>query len=696
MFPENNHDGKVLKKEITSVDVAVVNQELNKTILDARISNIYQTDKKTLLIKLHKSGKPAFHLVVEAGKRLHLTSYAVEKPKVPPTFCMALRKHLRNGRLTSIKQHKFERIVTFAIKTKAGEMKLVSEFFGEGNIILVDYANKILQALSYRRMRDRNILRGEDFRHAPSSGRNPLKISREEMDELSRFGDMEVVRALTRFLSVGGVYAEEILLRARVNKKTLCDELRDGEVNAIFKGIQDITHRVVNGRFEPCVVLDRDGGVIDVAPIRLKRYEDFRHEAYGSFNEALDEFYARAAIVEKAAAGVHVEKLKKEADRLRRIIGSQEEALVEAEKKAERNKRIGDIIYAHLGELQVLMDKFSAGKESEKNRSQIVSETEAEKKAGLKPAVFFVSLNRKGLMLNVCVEDLSFALNLRKDLFANAARFYERGKKAKHKLEGVRVALEDSRKKLEEAEAKTGEAGALEKPKSVEALEKLAKRRIKPKKWFEKFRWFVSSDGFLVVGGKDAVSNEVLIKKHTEPTDDVLHADVVGAPFVVVKTEGKKPGERTLREAAEFAAAFSRGWREGYGSVDVFCVKPEQLSKGAPSGMFVRRGAFMVRGKRNWLRGVPLRTAVGVVVEDDALRFVGGPADAVSAKTNAYVMIAPGDLSGKEILRRVLDVLAEKKPKELREKILKASAEEIREFVPFTKGRILENVLGTK
>jgi predicted ribosome quality control (RQC) complex YloA/Tae2 family protein len=690
------YDGKVLKKEMTSFDVAAALYELNKTILDARINNIYQTDDQTLLMKFHKPDKPASHLVVEAGKRLHLTSYVMDKPKIPPAFCMALRKHLRNGRLTGIEQYEFERIVIFTIEKRAGEMRLVSELFREGNMILVDSENKILQALRYRRMRDRNILQRETFCHAPSRGRNPLKISREEMDELRRFGDMEVVRALTRFLSVGGVYAEEILLRAEVDKKTPCKKLKDYEVNGTFKAVQDIICRVADGRFEPCVVSDRDGGVIDAVPIHLRHYEGFPHKAYGSFNEALDEFYTRAAVTKKAAAHVKAEKVKKEADRLRRMVEGQKEALVEAEKKAERNKRIGNVIYSHLGELQLLVDKFSAEKESRRDRAELVSEVESEKKAGLKPAVFFVSLDRKGLLLSVCVEDLSFTLDLRKDLYANAAWFYERGKKAKRKLEGVKVALEDSREKLEEVEAKLGEAEALKKIKPVEALKDLAKRKVKQKKWFEKFRWFISSEGFLVVGGKDAVSNEVLIKKHTESEDVVFHADVAGAPFVVVKTEGKKLSERTLSEVAEFAAVFSRGWREGYGSVDVFYIKPEQLSKGAPSGMFVKRGAFVVRGKRNWLRGVPLRTAVGVIVKNDTLSFVGGPADAVKAKTKTYVIIEPGDVRGKEFFRRVLSVLAEKVPKELRKKLLKTSAEEIRKFIPFSKGRVLENLSGSK
>lgn len=195
----------------------------------------------------------------------------------------------------------------------------------------------------------------------------------------------------------------------------------------------------------------------------------------------------------------------------------------------------------------------------------------------------------------------------------------------------------------------------------------------------------------MVVAGKDAVSNEVLVKKHTEAWDIVFHSDVVGAPFVVVKTENKKPSEQVLKEAAEFAAAFSRGWREGFGSVDVYWIKPEQLSKGGPSGESVGHGAFMVRGERNWLRNVPLKLAVGIIiVENGKTQLIGGPIDAVKAKTSVYVLIMPGDLSGKELFKRVLKTLAARLPNEKRVEVLKASGEEIREFIPYGKGRILE------
>ena len=680
------------KKEFTSFDVAAVVRELKGTILDARVSNVYQLDSKTLLLKLHKPEKPVFGLVLESDRRLHLTSYIVEKPLVPPAFCMALRKYLRNGWLTNIEQYEFERVVVFSFKTKAGGLRLVLELFGEGNIILVDEKGEILHALTYKRMRDRNILRGEAFVFAPPSGKNPFKVNKEEFqEELRNFGDVEVVRALARFLSIGGVHAEEILFRACVDKTKPCNALSESDVDAIFDSLQGLLSQVLSGKLEPCVVLDDAGGFVDVVPFRLKRYEGFKHKPYSSFNEALDEFYVRVAAVERAGAGLEVGKLKREAERLKRIIESQEKALAEAKAEAVKDRNIGDAIYAHAGELQVLLDRFLAAKKSGKEWDAIVSGVLAEKRSGLKSSVFFESFNAKGLVVNVCVDGLRFGLDLRGRLFDSAGRFYERSKRAKQKLEGAKAALEETRKKLMDVEAKIEKAETLENVKPAEAVEELVKRKIKRKEWFEKFRWFVSSDGFLVVAGKDAVSNEVLIKKYTNVDDIVFHADIVGAPFVVVKTEGKMPTEQCLREAGEFAAAFSRGWREGFATVDVYWVKPDQLSKGGPSGEHVPHGAFVVSGKRNWMRGVPLKVAMGVVVKENGeISFVGGPVDAVKAKAKAFVIVVLGDQSGKELFKRVLRVLAAKMPKELREKVLKASVEEIREFIPYNKGRVLE------
>jgi predicted ribosome quality control (RQC) complex YloA/Tae2 family protein len=679
-------------KEFTSFDVSAVVRELKTTIVDSRVNNVYQPEKKTLLLKLHKPDMPALQLVLQAGRRLNLTAYASKKPSAPPAFCMALRKYLRSAWLTGIEQFEFERIVVLYFKSQTGILRLVCEFFGDGNIVLVGEDGKILQALYYKHMRDRDIVRGEPFRFPPPFGMNPLKVSKEELSAgLRASGDVEVVRAFARFLGVGGVYAEEVLLLVRVDKLKHCNSLSEDELRRIFDMLQQLLARVTTGALEPVVVLNENGGLVDVLPLRLKRYEnpDFRLRSHSSFNEALDEFYVRVSAVEQAASDEVVEELKREAERLERMVADQERVLREEEAKAEEDKHVGNTIYAHITDLQALMDKFSTGRSEGKEWKTIVAQAMAEKAEGSTSA--FDSFDGKNLTINVCVDGLKFGLDTRKTLYETAASYYERGKRAKQKLAGAETALSISRKKLEETRRNIREAEALEQGKPAELAQELEKRRVKHKEWFEKFRWFTSSDGVLVVAGRDAVTNEVLVKKHTQEDEVVFHADIVGAPFVVVKTDGKAPTEEGLREAGEFAAAFSRGWRENFGAVDVYWVRSSQLSKTGPSGESVGHGAFVVRGERNWQRGTPLKLAIGAITgPDGSIKFVGGPVASVQAKTQAYVVIVPGDLTGKELFRRILSALAEKTSKEVREKVLKASVEMIRDLVPYGKGRLLE------
>ena len=680
------------KKEFTSFDIAAAIPELKATIADSRVNNIYQLNEKTLIFKLHKIDKPPIRLVTEAGRRLHSTVYAQESPNVPPAFCMALRKYLRGAWVSGIEQYEFERIVTLSFNTKAGLLRLVVELFGEGNIILTNEKNMILQALFFKRMRDRNILRNEVLAFPPPSGKNPFKVSLSELEEaLKNAGEVEVVRVTARFLGIGGVYAEEVLLRANVDKAKPCKNLTDMEIKGIFDALQSLLSKLSEGNLEPSIILDQDGSFLDVVPLKLKRYEGFKTQVYSSFNQSLDEFYLRVTVAESALASVEVDKLKQEAERLKRVVAEQEKSIHDDEAKAERDKLIGDTIYAHFNELQTFQDKLLNANMAGKDWNMLINEALEAKKTGKIPEVYIESFDGRNLALNLFIEDLQFSITLRHSLFDNASEYYERGKKAKQKSAGALTALEDSKKRLAKIDRELREAEELKSLKPAEIIEALSKRKLEreSKAWYEKFRWFTSSDGFLVVAGKDTVSNEVLIKKYTKQEDVVFHAEISGAPFVVVKSEGKTISEQTLREAGEFAASFSRAWRENAGSVDVYWVKLDQLSKSGPSGESVPHGAFAVVGKRNWMRSVPLKLAVGTIV-DEAASFVGGPVDAVKAKTKTYVILVPGDLAGKELLKQILRALMLKLPKEQREKAGKTSIEQIREFVPYTKGTITQ------
>ncbi len=679
------------KKDFTSFDLHAIVHELKDRLVDARINNIYQLDAKTLLMKLHRTNEPPIRLVMEAGRRLHLTNYSLEKPQTPPAFCMTMRKYLSGAWITGVDQFEFERVVTFHIKAKTGVLRLILELFGEGNIILAAETGEILQALFFKKMRDRNIVRKEVYQFPPSIGKNPFKVTIEDLKAaLSAAGEAEVVRAIVRFLGVGGVYAEELLQRANVDKTKHCSTLTDGEVEAMYLSLQALLSAVSSSLLEPNIVLDEKGGFVDVVPIKLRRYETHKLQTYATFSEALDEFYVRVTAAEKAVAGIDVNQFKREAERLRRMISEQEHTLQENDRKMERDKRFGNAIYAHFGELQSLLEKFSSAWNTTKDVSGVISQVIAAKEAGAVAESFFENFDSTNLAINVCADELHFSLSLRKSLYENAAEYYDRGKRSKEKSVGVIAALEDSRKKLAEIEKKVNAVEALKTAAPAEALEELEKRKVETKEWFEKFRWFTSSEGFLVVAGKDTVSNEVLVKKYTEPYDVVFHAEITGSPFVVIKTEGKEPGSQTLKEASEYAASFSRAWREIVGSADVYWVKPEQLTKSGPSGESVPHGAFFVNGKRNWMRGTPLRVSIGVVVDGEG-EFVGGPVDAVKAKTKFFVVLVPGDLEGKDFLKAVLRSLTLKMPKEQREKMGKTLIESIREFIPYTKGRILLN-----
>ena len=104
---------------------------------------------------------------------------------------------------------------------------------------------------------------------------------------------------------------------------------------------------VLEGKFEPSIIEDQEGSYLDVVPFKLKRYEGCKTQTFESFNAALDEFFLRVTAVEKAAGTVEVDKLKQEAKRLQRIVDEQEKSIAEDEKRTERDKLIGDTIYAH-------------------------------------------------------------------------------------------------------------------------------------------------------------------------------------------------------------------------------------------------------------------------------------------------------------------------------------------------------------
>ncbi|MBI2581143.1 DUF814 domain-containing protein [Candidatus Woesearchaeota archaeon] len=248
---------------------------------------------------------------------------------------------------------------------------------------------------------------------------------------------------------------------------------------------------------------------------------------------------------------------------------------------------------------------------------------------------------------------MKLVIDVRNSVEANAAVYFEKAKKARKKLEGAKAALEKTQQKLRQLISRKEIA---DKMFAVEAEEKkTAAARNQQKEWFEKFRWFVSSEGFLCIGGRDATTNEIIMKKHAEKDDIVFHTELAGSPFFVVKSSSHEGpiGPATIEEAAVATASYSRAWKAGLQSVDVYWVKPEQVSKEAKAGEYLVKGAFMIYGKKNY---VPVMVVLAIGIASEG-RIMGGPAAAISKNCAKSVKILQGDNRPSDVAKKIIKVL---------------------------------------
>jgi predicted ribosome quality control (RQC) complex YloA/Tae2 family protein len=664
-----------MKRYTTSFDIAVLCRELNVKLKDYYVNNIYQTDPYTLLITLNKPGAQPLQLITESGKRIHITTRMVERPKAPSNFCSALRKHLVNGRILKIEQDNFERVVRISIAQREETFQLIIELFSKGNILLTNNEGKILQALTYKRMKDRKILRGEKYQLPPSSGLDPRSITFQQLSRLKESKD-EVVKALTRLIAIGGFYAEEILLSAEIDKTLPSQKLTEDQLKKLHQAIRELKEKLDNPR--PRIIYDESGSPIDFTPFPLKIYSKNPVKAFPSINETLDEYFTKIAF----ETGVEELKQKYEAQiaEQQRILNEQTSKLNELEEKISRNQKIGELIYKNISNLQTLTDNIKNKKQSGQNWQQIQIELEKEKKAGKYPQTIFESLNPTNQTLSVKIEGLYFELELKKSIYENASKYYDEAKQMREKLTALKKAIEETNQKINSI--RRDETSAISKIEEPAIIRETA--------WYEKYNFFLSSDGFIVVGGKDASSNEALIKRYTDPDDIVVHTDVTGAPFVIIKTQGKIPSKITLFEAAQFAACHSRAWREQFGSIDVYWVKPNQVTKAAPTGQFLSKGAFMVYGHRNYIRNVPLRLGIGLKT-DERTGFIAGPLSALKENVKYRFEIGPGDEKARDLALKIKYMLMGAAPKEIKDKVRKIPIEKLISLIPYGKGKIVSS-----
>jgi predicted ribosome quality control (RQC) complex YloA/Tae2 family protein len=214
----------------------------------------------------------------------------------------------------------------------------------------------------------------------------------------------------------------------------------------------------------------------------------------------------------------------------------------------------------------------------------------------------------------------------------------------------------DLAKELEGKAEEVARAAKRLRAKVPKAVAPSARARLpaRSRQWYEKFRWFRTSGGKLAVGGRDAASNSILVKRHLDVGDVVFHASLHGSPFFVLKHGGEQ-SEDEARELAQATVAFSSAWKTGLGSADAFWVHPEQVKAAAPSGEYLPRGSFAITGKKNLMARNIVEIAVGVTPERE---LTAAPEGSFKGRSLGYVVVRPHHEKASETAKKVLKELA--------------------------------------
>lgn len=309
-----------------ALDVYFMVKEL-QSLVGAKVDKIYQQENE-LIISLHKQGKILLKITPEA---CFITKYKFEQEK-PPSFCMYLRKYLNQARITEIVQRGFERIIEIRLKKEA-EYVLIAEIFSKGNIILCQSNLTIMLPLHEQKWKDRTIKPRTTYLYPPRIKYDPLTATKEDLEKL---GKENLVKTLAIDFSLGGSYAEEVCLRASIdkNKKILTTE----ETKKIIRELKHVKEE----ELKPNKVDN------EIYPFELKIYEGQEKKFYKTLSEALDEYYKEEAIEDRT--------FQKRTIKVQKLIEKQKQHLEELKRTAEEEKLKADLIYKNYPYVKEVID----------------------------------------------------------------------------------------------------------------------------------------------------------------------------------------------------------------------------------------------------------------------------------------------------------------------------------------------------
>jgi predicted ribosome quality control (RQC) complex YloA/Tae2 family protein len=615
---------------LTSLDLLALLKELEYALISSRIENIYQLEDGTFLFRLHsKAGQENF--VIEPGRRLNLTRFKHSVPEKPTSQAAQLRHYLSSAKVASIGQVDFDRILYMDVVRGDQRLRVYLEIFGDGNIVVTDESGIIKYALTNKDMKDRTIKPGRVYLPPPHRGKEMAEaVALEEI----RDQKFNVARALTRIYNLPPEVVEEALLRASINPDSPSEGFTAGTLAAFLSSTLSMVEEVRAGYLKPNIVMSGGRGT-SVLPVEFHLQGNSR-KSLPTFNEAVDEYFS--SLSAESLASKRKSPAEGELKNLEAILVRQISHIKELEDAQIQENETGRLVMANLRSIQsaieTVMHSRRAGKDWEFIERSVLC-------LGVK------KIDASKGILTITLGDKEVKIDFKLSAADNAERYFTASKEAAKKLLGLKEAVKDTEEKVEKV--KQGLSTVIA-PLIIKAMKK---------EWYERFRWTFSKEGFLIIGGKDSTQNEVLVKKHMDPSDIFVHSDVPGGSVVLIKSGGSEVPEGTKYQAVSFAVSYSRAWKAGLAAADGYWVKADQVTKTPPSGEYLGKGAFMIYGERNYLKNVPLALNLGIKFSEDAFKIVVSVGADVEGAI-ASVKLTTGDYEGPDLVKRIKEVLTQK------------------------------------
>ena len=633
---------------LAGIELRYLVNQITKEVQDYYVSNIYGITKDSILFKLHHTEKPDIFMMISTFG-VWLTSVKIDQME-PNRLQKRLRSDLLRLKLKKIEQIESERVAYFTFVGFDKEFVIVGEFFGDGNILLCNNEMKILALQHSIEVRHRELRVGLKYTPPPKNGLDVFNIVESDFNGL-KTSDLSGAKWIGRTLGLPKKYAEGVFQVADIDSKRKGNEFTEEEIKRIFETTKKIVTNVVEGIHEPIIIQNEKS---EVLPLNLSK-PDEKVRQVNSFIEGLDIIFTEN-IVEKGKK-VQSSGSEKKINELRSQLTEQEKAIEIVKEKAANITKVANSLFEMVSKGILSIEEQRAKDILTQLNTKIISE--------------------KGIPLMV-INNQKIQINSKSSLQSIASVLFNEAKRQAGAIPSIEKIRENTVKKLEKLQNKS------ESEKTAIVISEIRK-----KNWYERYRWFFTSDGLLAVGGRDAASNSAVVRKQLGKNDIVFHGEIHGSPFFILKNAQDAPTS-SINEVAHATACFSRAWREGMHGLKTYWVNPDQVKKSAPTGQFLPKGSFTIEGKRNFI-GVPsLKLAVGLVPQDDNYLLTCGPPEPIKKNSVCYAIIEPHGLQMVDAAKKIrMEFL------KIREEVTKAiPIDDFVRMLPAGQSQIKEVALG--